>query len=156
MCEEGCATPQPSEAAITTFKQSRRLAVTDIANMERYDPEHAPDPAEWLDLDEQERLFLIERFHRRAGRKTPNLRLHAVLHSIVENQLALGEPPNVRATLDRLMHEGLSRHDAVHAIASVVGEHVHDILQGKNTVGWPADLYDAGLANLSASSWREG
>lgn len=123
--------------------------------MERYDPEHVPDPTEWLELDEQERLLLIERFHRRARIKLGNARLHAVFHVVVENQLAMRDPPSVRATLDRLMREGLSRHDAIHAIASVVSGHVHDIMQGKNTTGWPADAYESGLANLSASSWRE-
>ena len=33
-------------------------------------------------------------------------------HVVVENQVALGEATPVPATLDRLMDEGLDRHDA--------------------------------------------
>jgi hypothetical protein len=31
----------------------------------RYDALKAPDPAEWLELDEQERIGLVREYHRR-------------------------------------------------------------------------------------------
>jgi hypothetical protein len=34
--------------------------------MERYDPLESPPPEEWLDMDEAERLGLVEDYHRRA------------------------------------------------------------------------------------------
>ena len=34
--------------------------------MTKYDPERAPNPEEWLELDEQERIILAEQYHRRA------------------------------------------------------------------------------------------
>jgi hypothetical protein len=58
--------------------------------MNRYDPSNAPDPAEWLALDEQERILLVEYFHRSARIDLPEVNLHAIVHSVVENQLAMG------------------------------------------------------------------
>ncbi len=42
------------------------------------------------------------------------------MHVVVENQIAMGDEIPVRDTLVRLMSEGLDRHDAVHAIATVL------------------------------------
>ena len=41
---------------------------------------------------------------------------------IVENQVALGDAFAARAVLLRLMAEGLDRHEAIHAIGSVLSE----------------------------------
>jgi hypothetical protein len=49
-----------------------------------------------------------------------SIRAHAANHVIVENQLAMGDATVVPATLARLMQEGLDRHDAIHAIGSVL------------------------------------
>ena len=59
--------------------------------MQRYDPLNAPDPQQWLLLDEKERLGLVEDYHRQARVELPNAKVHAVAHVIVENQIALGE-----------------------------------------------------------------
>lgn len=67
---------------MTRFSHQKVLAVN------RYDPERAPEPAEWLALDEQVRIELAEEHHRLARVKLPNLKAHAVFHAIVENQLA--------------------------------------------------------------------
>ena len=84
--------------------------------MTLYEPEVPPDPAEWLALDEQERIQLAEAYHRAARIKLPNVKVHAVFHAIIENQIAEGLDPVLRA-MKRLANEGLSRHDAIHAIA---------------------------------------
>ena len=99
--------------------------------MRNYDPEVAPDPEEWLELDEQERIQLAERHHKTARIKLPNVKVHAVLHAIVENQIAEGLEPVVRA-MGRLTRDGLSRHDALHAIGSVVAEHFYETLSTKD------------------------
>ena len=52
--------------------------------MQRYDPLKAPDPEEWLALDEQERMELVQDYHRRMRIRLPNAKLHAVAHAIVE------------------------------------------------------------------------
>src|SRR6266581_3548758 len=97
--------------------------------MERYDPEDAPIPDKWLALDEGERIHMVERFHRDAGVQVPDLLAHATFHVVVENQVALPDQVFVRDTLQRLIREGLSRHEAVHAIASVLAVRVHQLLQ---------------------------
>src|SRR6266702_762743 len=96
-------------------------------NMEAYNPENAPEPGSWLELDEQERIVLVEAWHRAAHIKLPNVTAHAALHIVVENQIAMNLEPVVRA-MHRLTKEGLTRHDAVHAISSVVATHLFDIL----------------------------
>jgi hypothetical protein len=124
--------------------------------MDRYDPEVAPDPEDWVALDEGERILLVEWYHRDARIDIPKAAraLHASMHVVVENQLAENDEPVVRA-LARLMKERLSRHDAVHAIGSVVAEQIYDALKLKDT---PASLrarYYAAVERLTAATWRE-
>jgi hypothetical protein len=125
--------------------------------MEAYNPECMPEPASWLELDEQERIVLVETYHRVARIKLPNVTAHAALHAIVENQIALNLDPVVRA-MHRLGKEGLTRHDAVHAIGSVVAEHLFDILktnQNDDAAALQARYY-AAVERLSAASRRRG
>lgn len=89
----------------------------------KYDPDRAPDPEEWLALDEMTRMDLVSQYHRKHRVRLPNVQAHAVIHTIMENQVALGDEIPVAATLRRPMAEGLDRHDAVHAIGSVLARH---------------------------------
>jgi hypothetical protein len=57
----------------------------------------------------------------------PNSSLHAAIHVVVENQVALGGEIPVQETLARLMGEGLSRHEAVHAVGSVLAGILFDL-----------------------------
>ena len=123
--------------------------------MNRYDPDNAPDPAEWLALEELTRIQLAEAHHRLARTKLPNLKAHAVFHAIVENQVAENLDPVVRA-MTRLMAEGLNRHEAVHAIASVVAEHIHDLFNAKADADNSQAIYYAAVERLSAKRWRGG
>ena len=125
--------------------------------MEAYNPERESEPESWLELDEQERIALIETWHRRARIKLPNVRAHAALHVIVENQLALNLDPVVRA-MHRLRKEGLTRHDAIHAIGSVLAEHLFDILKTNQDDDAAASQarYCAAVERLTAASWRRG
>ena len=70
-------------------------------------------------MDEAERIRLVEHYHRTARIKLPSVKAHSTFHVIVENQLAENVEPVVRA-MNRLTNEGLTRHDALHAIASVL------------------------------------
>jgi hypothetical protein len=88
--------------------------------MDAYNPESSPDPGSWLKADERERIGLVEAWHRAARVKLPDIAAHAALHIVVENQIAMNLEPVVRA-VHRLTSNGLTRHDAVHAIGSVVG-----------------------------------
>ena len=120
---------------------------------ERYDPLVARDPAEWLDTDEQERIALVTDYHRRARIKVPNIRLHAVFHVIVENQIALGEARVERAP-QRLMTDGLDRHDAIHAIGSVLAPSILDLVQGTVIDAEPTKPYYDALERLRVEDWR--
>ena len=122
--------------------------------MDRYDPSQPPDPDEWLELDEQERSLLVEDHHRRARIDLPNSTLHATMHVVVENQLAANDEPVVRA-LARLMEEGLSRHDAVHAIGSVVAQQIFDMLKTKDTPETSRARYYAAVERLTRAKWYE-
>lgn len=126
--------------------------------MDHYDPEIAPAPQEWLALDEGERVLQVEQFHRVARIRLPKSarRLHATIHVIVENQLALDDQAIVRSTLNRLMQDGLTRHDAVHAIGSVLAEHMYDFLHTESAAPDPLAPYYAALQQLTAEKWRDG
>jgi hypothetical protein len=124
--------------------------------MKRYDALESPNAAEWLDLDEQERLDLVLRYHRRARERIPNVHLHAIIHAIVENQIAMGDELPVRRTLERLLAEGLDRHDAIHAIGSVLAWQMYGTLRHDPGPGDPNREYWAKLEDLSAEGWREG
>ena len=97
--------------------------------MQHYDPLEPPDPEEWISLDEQERIQLVEDYHRRTRIRLPNVTAHAVIHAVVENQIAFGDETPVRRTIERLMAEGLDRHDAIHAVGSVLAGHIYDLLR---------------------------
>jgi hypothetical protein len=118
-------------------------------------PSSHPPPEEWQSMDEQERLQLVESFHRRARIHLPNEKVHAVIHVIVENQIALGDEIPVKRTVQRLMSEGLDRHDAVHAVGSVLIGHLTDLL-GRPEVEIGADSsrpYYIALDQLTAKGW---
>ena len=125
--------------------------------MEHYDPYVAPSPEEWNALQEAERIILVEEYHRQAGEEMPNNRLHATIHTIVESQVALGDEIPIATEFDRLMREGLDRHEAIHAIASVLVEHIYDLETGDP----PEDpqkrneQYYAKVRAITAKKWRE-
>lgn len=124
--------------------------------MKGYDPSKNPDPVGWLGADEAARIDLVASYHRGARVRLPNVRLHATIHVIVENQLASAEPIVV-ATLSRLQREGLSRHDAVHAIGSVLAEHIYELLKMGHAPGHvdANAAYVDGLKKLTAAGWRQ-
>jgi hypothetical protein len=120
----------------------------------RYDANEQPHPVTWLELDESERIDLVNKYHHRTGVKLESPELHAMAHVVVENQVALGEATSVPTTLDRLVDEGLDRHEAIHAIGSIlmsiVFDAVHRADEGKDLNA----RYSQELAKLTAASWR--
>ena len=122
--------------------------------MTEYDPHEALDAQEWNVLDEDERMFLVEQYHKRKRIRLPNHRLHAIIHVTVENQVSMGDELNVAETLDRLMSEGLDRHEAIHAIASILTEHLHGVMGGK-TRDFTHSRYFERLQDLTAAEWKE-
>jgi hypothetical protein len=122
----------------------------------KYDPLVPPDPKEWLALGEQERIDLAEEYHRRKRVRLPDTQVHALFHAIVEAQIALGDEIPVRRTMERLMAEGLDRHEAIHAVGSVLAGHMHDLLQRPDAKrdADPNARYFAELERLTAKEWR--
>jgi hypothetical protein len=51
------------------------------------------------------------------------------------------------------MAQGLIRHDAIHAIASVLINHLYDAAQGTAPARDPNDRYYAALKRLNARKW---
>jgi hypothetical protein len=120
----------------------------------KYDPDITPDPARWLDSDDEARAKAIREYHKRAGQPVgQSLKLHAAIHSMVENQPAEGHAA-ATATLSRLISEGLDRHDAVHAIGAVVAAEMFDMITHQAT--HDPEQYARKLQALSAASWRAG
>ena len=123
--------------------------------MNTYDADRAPEPQAWLGLAEDTKIDLVVAYHRRRHPRTPRVRLHATFHTIIENQLAANETVVVD-TLQRLQGEGLSRHDAVHAIGSVLAAQVYDVLKHEQPASGedPNEAYAEELRKLTAASWR--
>jgi len=120
--------------------------------MQHYDPLAAPDPEQWLALDEQERIDLARDYHRGAGIRLPNAAAHAALHAIVETQIALRDATPARRTAQRLMDDGLDRHEAIHAIGAVLTKFIHDLPESGTE---PNALYFAALERLTARDLRQ-
>jgi hypothetical protein len=124
--------------------------------MNSYDPDTPRNSADWLQTDEGERIELVSSYHRRKKVHLPNAQLHAVIHVVVENQLALGEDVVIE-TLARLQSEGLSRHDALHAIGSVLAADLYELMQASSEATGDAHRrYLDRLQKLTAKNWRAG
>jgi hypothetical protein len=120
----------------------------------QYDATEQPDPAIWLELDEAERVDLVIDYHRRIGVHLETPELHATAHVVVENQVALGDATPVSETLDRLIDEGLDRHEAVHAIGSILMEIVFDAVHRPDDGADINASYYRDLTLLTAAGWR--
>ena len=123
--------------------------------MKNYDPMLELDAKQWDLLNEDERVSVVMRFHQGAGIELPDENIHALLHVIVENQIVLGDETPVEAVLQRLMDENLDRHDAVHAIAYVLADHMFELLSGEDAAPGN-DEYYADLEKLTAAKWQRG
>ena len=119
----------------------------------RYDPNFPLDEEQWSDLDESEQIDLVVDYHHRSGEKLPDLKVHASLHVIVENQVLMNDETPIAAALGRLINEGLDRHDAIHAIASVLSKTMFDAMNSKSDDDISA-RYFREVAELTAAKWR--
>jgi hypothetical protein len=118
-----------------------------------YDAAQRPDPQQWLARDEQERILQIESFHRTLEDELPNPTMHAAIHAVVENQLAEGIA-EVSNTLNRLLGQGLDRHDAIHAVGSVLAKHMFQLIGEKDATNKdPNAAYYQDLKKLTAEKW---
>jgi hypothetical protein len=131
-------------------------SVANELRMRSYDPETSQPSADWLQADEGDRIELVSSYHRRKRIDLPNAQLHAVIHVVVENQLALGENVVIE-TLARLQREGLSRHDALHAIGSVLVTDLYELMhESSEETSTAHRRYLERLQTLTAKTWRAG
>jgi hypothetical protein len=121
----------------------------------RYDASEDP-LASWFGLDESEQADLVELYHSELTEPhpaMPNPRLHALFHAAVERQLMDEEALPVRHAFTRLLREGLSRHDAIHAIGQVLAEQVWQLVNDDSSTDDPNLAYFAALERLTADGW---
>ena len=123
--------------------------------MQNYHPSITPKPEEWLELGEMRRIKLVLDYHRLAGIDFTDVdeELHAIIHVIVENQLAEQVKP-VPATLKKLIRQGLSRHDAIHAIGTVLAEDIFEVIKTRKKHN--IKRYRRRLEKLTAKKWLNG
>lgn len=119
-----------------------------------YNPAIAPDPTEWLALDEDERLRRVETYHRHAAPSLLKPKLHAIVHIVIENHVAMGNELPVRRTLERLVAEGLDRHEALHALGTVLAARIGDAIDDPKASAFPAEVYNKDLELITAEGWR--
>jgi len=120
--------------------------------MKKYDPMAAPPPADWLELDEADQIALVAAYHKSTRVEIPRPEVHAMVHVVVENQLAEGIEP-AQDALERLMADGLDRHDAIHAISNVLLDHMQRIARGEVTEPDQHEQYFDDLKSLTADKW---
>jgi Domain of unknown function (DUF1841) len=119
-----------------------------------YDPDVGPDPADWLALEEGERLRQVKDYHERYDGLLAEPEIHAAVHVVIENQIAMDDETPVRQALERLMSEGLTRHEAVHALGSVLTEMIVAVANDKKAKDVQADAYKEAIARITAEDWR--
>lgn len=123
-----------------------------------YDPFEAPDPDEWLEIDEGERVVLVSIYHEDEEGdefEEDSLQVHSVVHVVVENQIALGDEYPVKQTLARLMGEGLNRHEAIHAIGAVLTKYMWRAGKGEITSEEFTTNYFEELKTFSVEKWHD-
>jgi hypothetical protein len=59
------------------------------------------------------------------------LKVHVLLHVLIERQLDKKEPPEIMRALMRLQGRGEGRHEAIHAIAAVMAREAFQMLREK-------------------------
>lgn len=119
-----------------------------------YDPASPPDAAFWGTLSESQRITAVVDYHRQSSVWLANETVHAVMHVVIENQIATGVAPVVD-TLSRLARDGLDRHEAIHAVGSVLAAHLHGIAPTEQTQADLQQAYFERLENLCAVRWQK-
>lgn len=120
--------------------------------MKKYDPSKSQSAGKWLSLSEQERIDLVVEYHENSDEPIPesNWDAHAVIHCVIENQIALEVEP-VEDTLEKLIRQGLERHEAIHAIGAMMNEDIFITLQ--NNTPFDMTSYRRRLKKLTAKRW---
>ena len=124
--------------------------------MKKYEPLFYGEKDEWLKLEDEERIALVLDYHENHDEEFEgeSIRLHAAMHVVVENQIALGEA-YVEKTVARIMRQGVSAHEAIHAIAAILSEDIVSLLNSGEKE-FSTKKYRRKLEKLTAKRWRKG
>ncbi len=125
--------------------------------MLRYNALQQPDTHEWFDADESERLEAVMRHHAEEPDELPNEQVHASIHVVVENQIALEDETPVAAAIQRLMSEGLDRHDAIHAVGAILNKYLWSVMRDSEESpdeNW-SEKYFGEVRKISVEKWHE-
>lgn len=125
--------------------------------MDHYDPSKNINGKEWLSLDEDHRLNLVEEFHLTLDQEDDgsSITAHCAMHVAVENQLAGDEVPKTNQVLEKLLRQGLDRHEAIHAIAAVLAKELFSLMKA-NQGEFSVKTYSRKLDRLTAKRWSKG
>ena len=132
--------------------QAPKKDMTEICG---YDADAGPAEG-WLTVPEEEQMERVSKYHElttKPGQKPPNVRRHVGMHVLVEQQLASGVPQEATKALARLRKDGMSRHDAVHAIGFILTEHMQRAMETQQPVDEAA--YARELSGLTLAKWVE-
>lgn len=81
------------------------------------------------------------------------LKAHLIIHEMVEGQLAAKDPPEVAEVLHHLLAGGLNRHEAIHAIGTVVAHEAYQIMKDGGQLD--RKRYLKALKELTVESYRK-
>ncbi len=91
-----------------------------------------------LDADkiQEIRLTILREHSERPHPDLPKdaLKIHLVIHELVEKQLGEGDPPEVSETLARLLGRGRTRHEAIHEIGKVIASEAFGMMRGARSL----------------------
>ena len=120
-----------------------------------YDPEVEPEPKLWLEAEESERVDAVLDYCEANEADLPDVNIHAHIHMAVETQVAMGDEIPVAETFRRLMTDGLSRHETIHAVGWVLSQHIFDAVHN-STDGVELDMqYYEKLRKFTVAQWHE-
>lgn len=125
--------------------------------MKYYNPDKPLNVSEWLVLDDEQRKILVSNFHESTEEEFQDdgaLTMHSYMHVVVENQIATNVD-FVPETVTKLVRQGLSRHEALHAISAIIVEDIFDMLKGTKSEFCPKK-YRRKLEKITAKRWRKG
>ena len=120
-----------------------------------YDPEVEPEPKLWLEAEESERADAVLDYREANETDLSNVLLHGHFHAVVETQVAMDDEIPVAETFRRLMTDGLSRHETIHAVGWVLSQHIFDAVHN-STDGVELDMqYYEKLRKFTVAQWHE-
>jgi len=119
-----------------------------------YDPLHPIEPTEWLAIDEEERLAMVVAYLDEIPEPIEEKHVLAMLLTVAENQIAMGDETPVKAAVDRLEMEGLDRFTALLAVQEVFAELMQEMQQNPD-LEYSPELHKKRLARIDSKVWKE-